>query len=150
MPPPAEAGFDPERYRPYLELLARRGLAARLRGKADASGVVQQTLLEAHRGWTAVAGRPAEAQTAWLRRLLVHNLRDEARKWDAAARDVRRERRLEAAVEDSSSRLEACLAVAQSSPSQRAARAEDLVHLAAALRGLPEDQRRAVELHHLQ
>ena len=67
----------------------------------------------------------------------------------AGKRDAGRERSLLAAVEDSSARLEALLAADQTSPSERAVRHEELRRLAEALAALTEDQRRAVELHHL-
>ena len=38
-----------ERFRAYLQLLARLHLDRRLQGKVDLSGVMQQTLWEAHR-----------------------------------------------------------------------------------------------------
>src|SRR5262245_38968539 len=111
-----------EPYREYLCLLARMQVAPRLQAKIDVSGVVQLTLLEAHRAADQLRAQNEPQRAAWLRRILVNNLADELRKFAAGKRDVGRERSLEAALEQSSSRLEAFLAAEQSSPSQRADR----------------------------
>jgi RNA polymerase sigma-70 factor (ECF subfamily) len=112
--------------------------------------VVQQTLLEAHQALARFPDRDTAVRAAWLRQILANNLRDEVRKFATAARDVDRERSLEAALDESSARLGKWLAAEQSSPSQRAIRHEELLRLAEALTCLPEDQRLAVELHHLK
>lgn len=150
MSPEDDCGRTLEEFRAYLQLLARLQLDPRLLGKVDLSGVVQQTLLEAHVAWEQFRVLTPAQQAAWLRKALAHNLADEARKLSTAARDVSRERSLEAAVEESSAKLEVWLASEESSPSVRAERNEQLLRLAHALTQLPEDQRTAVELHHLR
>jgi RNA polymerase sigma-70 factor (ECF subfamily) len=139
-----------ERYREYLGLLARLQVLPGLQAKIDLSGVVQMTLLEAHQCRHQFQGRSEHQRAAWLRRILVNNLADELRKLAADKRDIARERSLEAALEDSSSRLEALLRAEQSSPSQHLLRQEELLQLADALAALPDNQRRAVELHYLK
>lgn len=137
-----------EDFRDYLLLLARLQLSPAAAARVDLSGVVQQTLWEASR-----APRPvgeARDLLAWLRRLLANNLRDEIRKATAARRDFRREVPLERALDASSAHVAAWLAGQQSSPSEQAVRAEALNRLAHALAALPDDQRLAVELHHLR
>jgi RNA polymerase sigma-70 factor (ECF subfamily) len=146
----AKSGSDLEKFRSYLDLLVRRRLDGRLQGKLDASGVVQQTLLEAHQGLAGFRGTSEGELAAWLRRILIRNLTDEARKLDAGKRDLRRECSLEQAVEQSSANLMAWLAQVQPSPSQQAVKHEQLADVIAALARLPEDQRTAIELHHLE
>ena len=136
-----------EQHRPYLMLLARLGLDARLRAKLDPSDVVQQTLLEAHRSADGFrGGRPRLA--AWLRGILACQIARAARDLRRDKRDVGRERSLQAALEDSSARLEAFLAADQPSPSQQAQRNEWAVRVAAALDALPPDQREALVQHY--
>ena len=146
---PAKLG-DLERYREYLALIARLRTGARLQGKIDVSGVVQQTLLEAHQALGKLKDQSDSKRVAWLRQILANNLRDEIRKAGAAVRNVGRERSLEADLAQSSSRFEVWLAADQSSPSEHAVKQEQLLALADALAQLPDDQRQAVEMHHLQ
>ena len=138
---------DPERYRGYLLFLARQHAAADLRGKLDPSGVVQQTLLEAHGAAAQLTGLDSQQRLAWLRTALARNLTDEAKRLRAGKRDARRERPID--LDASSSRLQAWLAAEQSSPSQQADRGEQLLRLADALTALPPAQREAVERHYL-
>jgi RNA polymerase sigma-70 factor (ECF subfamily) len=145
---PDPAGL--ERYRHYLELLARLQLRPRLRSKLGASDIVQQTLLKATQNRDQYRGRSEAELAAWLRRILTNTLVDAVRELEGAKRDVAREYPLEAALAQSSARLEALLQPSPTSPSEQVLRQEQLVQLSAALAQLPEDQRLAVEMHYLQ
>ncbi len=149
----SEAGGDQralEAYRDYLVLLARLQLGAGLQVKLDASDVVQQVLLQAHEARTQFRGSTEAEWLAWLRAILANALASQVRRFHTGARDLGRERSLEAELDLSSSRLEGLLAADQTSPSERAVHSEELGRLARALAQLPDDQRRVVELHHLQ
>jgi RNA polymerase sigma-70 factor (ECF subfamily) len=135
-----------ERFRSYLRLLARLDLDPQLQGKLDLSGVVQQTLFEAHQGRADLRGTSDDELAAWLRQILTRNLLDEVRRLKRAKYDAS----LERSLDESSVRLEARLAAEQSSPSEQASRNEELLRLAGALEQLPEDQQTAVVRHHLQ
>jgi RNA polymerase sigma-70 factor, ECF subfamily len=137
-----------ERYRAYLHLLAQAQLDPRLQPKIDLSGVVQQTLLEAHQASAKGVAGDIQHASAWLRRALANNLADEIRKLQTGKRALPREVSLEQALADSSARLDAWLADEQSSPSQKLEKHERGLRLAAALQQLPEAQRQALVLHH--
>jgi RNA polymerase sigma-70 factor (ECF subfamily) len=139
-----------ERFRKYLRLLAQVQLDRRLRGKLDPSDIVQQTLLEAHQARDRCPSQNSAEQAAWLRKILARNLANAVRDLGRAKRDVRRERSLEAALEESSARLEAWLAAEQTPPSGHAQKNEQLLRLAEAVDQLPPDQQEAVVLHHLK
>jgi RNA polymerase sigma-70 factor, ECF subfamily len=140
-----------ERFRSYLALLARLQIGPGLRDRVDLSGVVQQTLFEACQEMTSSPRLRSDGETAaWLRSILGHNLADSLRKLATRKRDVRRDRPLAAALEESASRVGKWLAAQESSPSQKAIRQEQLTRLAEALALLPEHQRQAIEMHHLQ
>jgi len=151
--PPA-LGSVLEHYRPYLILLARTQVPdpAR-RDRLDLSGIIQQTLLEAHQKiadfHVETPGEEGAAMAGWLRQILAHNLADAFRGHNRAKRDSGRERSLDRALEQSSRRLASVVVAGdQSSPSQAAHRAERAVLLAAALGELPEAQREVVLLRH--
>jgi RNA polymerase sigma-70 factor, ECF subfamily len=139
-----------ERYRSYLRLIARLHIPAGLKGKVDPSDVVQDTLVRALRGLDQFRGRTEAELAAWLRQILATTLANLARDWGRGKRDAGREVPLEQRVHDSSARLEAVLAADQSTPSQAASRNETLLQLATAIEALPDAQREAVTLYHLQ
>lgn len=138
-----------EQYRSYLLLLARMHLERGARFRIDPSDVVQQTLLEAH----AQAGKLPRSHAelgAWLRAALANNIRDARRHLRRKKRDVARERSLKTQLAESSQQIADVFASIQSSPSRQAMRQEELLQLADALWSLPELQRDAIVLHHLQ
>jgi RNA polymerase sigma-70 factor (ECF subfamily) len=131
-----------ERYRHYLDVLARAQLGRHLQAKCAPSDLVQLTMLEAHRDFAAFQGEHEGELLAWLRRILAHNLYNEARRFGSRQRDAGREvslDRVHAGIEHSSLALAQGLAAGTSSPSSAAAQREDAVRLADALARLPQD-----------
>lgn len=137
-------------YRPYLRVLAERDLDSAVKARVDASDIVQQTCLEAHRDLGHFQGTGAAELLAWLRRILDNNLAEMvARHIVARKRSTRNETALDATL---ASDVPVCreLTAEVSSPSRRAMRGEDAARLARALESLPSDQREAVRLRHLE
>ena len=133
-----------EDYRAYLRLLARLQLDPKVQGKLDPSDLVQETLLRAHAKRDQFQGQTDAELAAWLRRILANLLTDALRSHGLAARNPER------SLEESASRLEAFLGSSAGSPLERTVRQEELLQLSEALDQLPDDQRLAVELKHLQ
>jgi RNA polymerase sigma-70 factor (ECF subfamily) len=147
---PQTEGLDRplEDYREYLRLLVRLQLDQRLRNRLDSSDLVQETLLKAHAKRDQFRGKTEAERAAWLRAILANTLTDAVRKLGRETGEGPRS--LEALVEESSARLEKLLESSEPAPGTRMLRQEQLVRLADALAQLPEEQRTAVELRHLQ
>lgn len=138
-----------EAQRPGLHVQAERQLQGRLAARVDASDIIQQTFLEAHRSFAQFQGEHEPEWTAWLQRILEHRVALAVRDHVLLQkRDLRRERPL--ADTGSGPGADAQLAAGHSSPSQRAIRGEEVQRLVAALAALPPDQREAVRLRHLE
>lgn len=139
-----------EQFREYLNLLARLQVGSKYRRKIDPSAVVNATLYAAHRRSEELRGSDPAGIAAWLKQRLAYDLADAFRMLHRDKRDIDRERSLEQSFDNSDTRITRCFEAIQSSPSERAARHERSLRLASALARLPDAQRDAVELHHLQ
>jgi RNA polymerase sigma-70 factor (ECF subfamily) len=147
----SEFGQLLESYRAYLNLLVRIEIGRGLQAKVDASDLVQETLLEAHRHLPSFRGGTEAEFTAWLRQIMAGRLANVVRHYyGTQGRDVRLERDLAAHLDQSSQMFEAGLVDAGNSPSQQAAQREQSVLLAAAMQALPADYREVILLRHFQ
>jgi RNA polymerase sigma-70 factor (ECF subfamily) len=137
-------------YRNYLRLLARTGLDASLRGKADPSDLVQDALLKASLRFDQFRGATDAELAGWLRQVLARCLADLVRRYRTEGRRAGREQSLEQLLNRSSEAMERVLATDGTSPSSSAARRDLGVVLSDALAELSEDHREVIVLHHLE
>lgn len=147
----AEGGFEGalERFRPVLVTIAEAMISPAYRGDIEASDLVQQTLLEAHAGAAALSRFNEGQFFGWLRQALQHNLLDAVKHLNTQKHNVSRRVR-ESDLEGSFARLEQVLAEDATSPSELASRNEQIANLLSALQELPNKQRMAVIMKHLQ
>lgn len=140
-----------ERYRHYLRVLARIEIGRRLQAKVDASDLVQETLLEAHRHFGSFQGRSEGQFACWLRQIMAASLANLLRHYyGTQARDIRLERDLALSLDHSSVLLDQGLVDPRSSPSHQAHRNEQALLLADVLAELPEDYREVLLLRHFE
>jgi RNA polymerase sigma-70 factor (ECF subfamily) len=139
-----------DNYGSYLKLLARVQIDRRLQGKVDPSDVVQETFLQAQRGFERFRGVTEPELLGWLRKILAARLSKLVRRfYGTQRRDVRLEHELDQALDRSSVAVQA-LGTSQSSPSKQAVRREEAAWLADALARLPVDYREVIVLRQLE
>ncbi len=160
--PPANPIFPPAgvaderaawlvRHEGYLKMLAQLEIDSRFQGKFSASDAVQQTLLEAWRGWQSFRGSTEPERVAWVRGILAHQLAHLARHFAGAQkRNVAREVSIDQSLARSSQRLDQLLAADQESPSAAVVANEQRMRLAEVLGRLPDDYRRVLVLRNLE
>ena len=139
-----------ELYRNYLRLIARAMIGQALRVRLDASDLVQETFLKAHREFRQFLGSTEPELTAWLRQILVRTLANQARHHRRQGRDYQREEPLEVLLDRSSSAAQRALAAPLSSASSLVTRREQAVLLADALEKLPADYREVFLMRNLE
>jgi RNA polymerase sigma-70 factor (ECF subfamily) len=123
-----------------------------MRTKVDASDLVQQTMLEAHRGFHEFRGESEGEWLAWLRQILSHNAQDLVRRFkQTEKRRVQREVSLDAPMLgfSGSFRHEPIDDFADT-PSRLLSQQEEEIALANAIMRLSEDHRDVIVLRNLQ
>ncbi len=139
-----------ELYRRYLSLIARLHLdGGPIRAKCSPSDVVQETFLQANRGFANFAGRSEGELVAWLRKILASQVAMQIRHFGTQGRDVNLESQLHVEMEGSTIILSGIVDRGKS-PSQHAVRRERAVILADALSHLPDDYREVIVLRYLR
>jgi RNA polymerase sigma-70 factor, ECF subfamily len=139
-----------ELYRNYLRLMAHSLIHRPLQVRLDASDLVQETFLKAHREFRQFVGSGERELVAWLRQILVRTLSNEAKHHRAQGRDLRRQESLDVLLDRSSVAIQEQLADSIASPSAHAAHREQAVLMAEVLSELPADYREVFILRNLE
>jgi RNA polymerase sigma-70 factor, ECF subfamily len=140
-----------EAHRDYLRLLARMQIGRQLQGKVDASDVVQEAFLDAHRYFTGFRGTTEPQFVHWLREILAGTLGNVIRRYlGTQARDVRMERTIAQELNQSSRYLGQLLADGGASPSERVIEEEQTLRVADAVGRLNEDYQAVIIMRHME
>ena len=144
-----ETAPDLGQYREYLRTCLER-ISPKYQAKFDASDIVQETLADAQQHLADFRGKSEVELSSWLRRMLTRNLIDAVRKLRSRKRDIATERRLQRSNLRSGQLTSVAIRAEQTSPSGRAIKNEEQRQLQSILESLPETQRIAITLHHLE
>ena len=138
--------------RDYLHFIARAEVESWLRVKVDASDVVQQTMLEAHRDFERFDGDSEREWLGWLRRILSNNVADFVRHYRGTAK---RQQRREVPIRRAGSEIIGQDGVLEppgreETPSRQLARLDDELCVAAAIAQMPKDYQEVIMLRNFQ
>jgi RNA polymerase sigma-70 factor (ECF subfamily) len=140
-----------EKCRPYVSLVARAQLGSWLQAKVDHSDLIQQTLLDAHRGMGEFRGTTQGEWLAWLRCIVSHNAADFVRRYGTAGkRRLAREVSLTFTAGDGSNGGVRDPSDPGQTPSQIVLRREEEMAISDAVSRLPEDYQEVIVLRNLE
>ena len=139
----------PAQFRGYLLAMARAHINPRLRARLGPESMVQETLLEAFRDRQNFRGASDPELAAYLRCILVRNIRDAVRALGRAKRDVDLEVSL-VALDRASVRLDQEVASRPANPEAQLHRLQEVLRFVQVLSTLPAAERDVLELRHLQ
>jgi RNA polymerase sigma-70 factor (ECF subfamily) len=127
--------------------VANQELDASVIPKESVSDVVQDTFLEAQRGFASFRGATPEELKGWLRQILRRQIVDLRRRYrQSKKRSIDREVSLDTSVDIDTREL--AIESKDPSPSSQALLEEQLHQLKEALRKIPQSQAMVVILHH--
>jgi RNA polymerase sigma-70 factor, ECF subfamily len=147
--PEADWTRIPARFQTYLLAMARAHINPRLRAKLGPESMVQETLLEAFRDRANFRGTSDPELAAYLRAILVRNIRDAVRALGRGKRDADLEVSLHA-LDQASNRIDQQLASRPATPEAQLVKLQEVLRFVEVLSTLPEDERDVLELRHLQ
>jgi RNA polymerase sigma-70 factor (ECF subfamily) len=137
--------------RSYLGFAARAQVESWLRVKVDASDLVQQTMLEAHRDFAKFQGSTEQEWLGWLRRILAHNVSDFIRHYKGTAkRRVQREVPFRDPNVSGPAPGAPEPAATDRTPSQELALLDDSLRVTEALSSLSPDHQEVIVLRNLE
>jgi RNA polymerase sigma-70 factor (ECF subfamily) len=137
--------------RSYLGFAARAQVESWLRVKVDASDLVQQTMLEAHRDFQKFQGTTEQEWLGWLKRILAHNVSDFIRRYKGTAkRRVQKEVPFRDPNVSGPARGAPEPAAAGRTPSQELALLDDSLRVTEALSSLTPDYQEVIVLRNLE
>ena len=136
--------------RNYVQLMARVQMESWLQKKVDASDLVQQTLLDAHRDFSTFLGDSEGEWLAWLKRILSNNAIDLVRHYGMTAkRQIKREVSIEQTTPSATFLLNEPVDTGDT-PSQIVMQKEHELILSEAISVLSADYREVIILRNLQ